>query len=84
MLDYSSLFFIQFFLGGVNLPSDCAGLSQGWLGEFCVMSGAHLFVLSNILQAGLELAAVVVVVVVAVASTKFSQCNQLWGSFPQG
>jgi hypothetical protein len=29
----------------------------GWLGEFCVVHGAHLFVLSNDVQTGLELVA---------------------------
>jgi hypothetical protein len=45
VLDYSSLFIVQwFFLGGgvVSLPRGCAGLSWGWLGEFSVTSGAHL------------------------------------------
>jgi hypothetical protein len=44
-----------------------------------VACGAHLFVLSNDAQVGLELA-----VVAAVRNgSKFSQCNVLWGSFPQ-
>jgi hypothetical protein len=75
VLDYSLLFVIQVFFGGVvSLPRDCAGLSLGWLGEFCVTHGAHLFGLSNVLKAGLEPVA---------AALKFSQCNMLWGSLPQ-
>jgi hypothetical protein len=38
--------------------------------------GAHLFVLSNVLQAGLEPVAAAVVAVVMVAP-RFSQCNVL-------
>jgi hypothetical protein len=45
------------FLWGVSLPIGCAGLSQGWLGEFYKNHGAHLFALSNVSQAGLEQAA---------------------------
>jgi hypothetical protein len=34
-----------FFAGrGVSLPGGYAGLSQGWLWEYCVMLGAHLLV----------------------------------------
>jgi hypothetical protein len=33
----------------VSLPRGCAGLSRGWLREFHVMHGAHLFVLLNVL-----------------------------------
>jgi hypothetical protein len=40
------------------------------------MHGTHFFVLLNVLQAGLELVAVAVVVMV-VAATTFSQCNVL-------
>jgi hypothetical protein len=47
-----------------------------------MMYGAHLFVLSNVFQAGLE-PAVAAVVVVAVAGPKFSQYNVLWRIFPQ-
>jgi hypothetical protein len=43
-----------------------------------VTRGAHLFVLLNVSQAGLELA-VAAVVAVAVAASRFSQCNV----FPQ-
>jgi hypothetical protein len=51
----------------------CAGLcSWGWLGEFCVVCSAHLFVLSNYVQAGLDL---VVMVVAAVR-------NRSRGDFP--
>jgi hypothetical protein len=65
-----------FFLEGSSLPRGCVGLSQGWLGEFCSMGGTHLFGLSNVLQAGLELVAVL-------EALKFSQCKVLWESFPQ-
>jgi hypothetical protein len=78
VLDYSSLFVIQFFLGGVSLPSGCAGLSWGWLGKFHVVHGTHLFGLLNVLQADLE---PVVAAAVAVAAPKFSQCNVLWEAF---
>jgi hypothetical protein len=77
VIEYSLLFVIQLFFflgGGLSLPKGCASLSQGWLGEFCVMRGAHLFGLSNVLQAGLEPA---VAAEVAVAALKFSQCNVL-------
>jgi hypothetical protein len=40
----------------------------GWIRELCVVSGAHLFVLSVDAQTGLELAG-------ARNCTKFSQCN---------
>jgi hypothetical protein len=63
-----------FFGGGVSLPWGCADLSQERLGEFCTSCGAHLFVLSNVSQAALEMA--------TAAATKFSECNMLWGSFP--
>jgi hypothetical protein len=54
VLDYNLLFVIQFFWGGVSLPRGCAGLcSRSWLGEFCVVCGAHLFVLLNDAEAGL-------------------------------
>jgi hypothetical protein len=45
-----------------------------------ILHGAHLFGLSNISEAGLEPAAAAES---AVATLKFSQCNVLWGSFPQ-
>jgi hypothetical protein len=42
---------------GVSVcPGDDTGLSQGWLGEYHVMLGAHLFGLPNVSQAGLKLA----------------------------
>jgi hypothetical protein len=43
-----------------------------------MMNGAHLFVLLNVLQAGLEPVAAAVV-----AAPKYFQCNVLWGNFPQ-
>jgi hypothetical protein len=61
VLVFSSLF-IQFvlllllcFLGGRSVcPGSYASLSQGWLGEYCVMLDAHLFGMLNVSQAGLE------------------------------
>jgi hypothetical protein len=48
--------------------------------------GAHLFVLSIDVQAGLEpvvvALAVVALVVVARNGAKFSQCSMAWGGFP--
>jgi hypothetical protein len=44
---FSSLFIIQFFLGGgleISLSRGYAGLFQGWLWEYCLMLGAHLLV----------------------------------------
>jgi hypothetical protein len=46
-LVYCSLFYCSIF---------CAGLSQWWLGEYCVTLGTLLFGLPNVSQAGLELA----------------------------
>jgi hypothetical protein len=48
---------------------------MGWIGDSCVVNGAHLFVLSVDMQAGLEQAA-------ARNGAKFSQCNVAWGGFP--
>jgi hypothetical protein len=45
-----------------------------------MMHGTHLFVLSNVLHAGLESVAAAAAVM---ATLKFSQYNVLWGSFPQ-
>jgi hypothetical protein len=59
--------------GVVSLPRGCGGLSQGLLGEFHVVCSAHLLVLSNDAQAGLEPVVVVAVVAVAaVSGSKFS------------
>jgi hypothetical protein len=73
-----SLFIVQFFFflwKGVSVcPEDYAGLSHGWLREYCMMLGAHLFGLLNVSQAGLELEAAVATVVVA-SALLFSQCN---------
>jgi hypothetical protein len=63
---------------GISLPRDCAGLCpKGWIRDSCVMSGAHLFVLSTDMQEGMELMGALVVVVRN--GTKFSQCNVAWG-----
>jgi hypothetical protein len=48
---YSGLFW-----GGSVCPVGYAGLSQGWLGQYHIMLGAHLFGLPNVSQAGLKLA----------------------------
>jgi hypothetical protein len=45
-----------------------------------VVCGAHLFVLSVDVQAGLELVAVAAAA--ARNGAKFSQCNVAWGGFP--
>jgi hypothetical protein len=47
-----------------------------------MMCGAHLFVLCNVSQAGLELLVAAAASVVVVAAPRFSQCNVLWESFP--
>jgi hypothetical protein len=54
-----SLLFIQFFFffaGGSVCPGGYVGLSQGWLGEYHMMLGTHLFGLLNVSQADLEFA----------------------------
>jgi hypothetical protein len=67
------MFVIQFCWGKSVCPRGCAAFcSLGRIGEFCVVHGAHLFVLSIDAQAGLEV--VVVVAVVARNDTKFSTC----------
>jgi hypothetical protein len=76
VLVFSSLF-IQFLFwkGESDCPGGYAGLSQGWLGEYCVMLGTHLFGLSNVSQARLEL------VYGGMEALLFSQCNMAWRSF---
>jgi hypothetical protein len=56
VLVFSLLFIIQFLGGGEKsvFPGNYAGLSQGCLGEYHVMLGAHLFGLPNVSHAGLE------------------------------
>jgi hypothetical protein len=57
---FSYLFIGQVFVvvvvvEGVSVcPGGYAGLSQEWLGEYCVMLGAHVFGLPKVSQAGLE------------------------------
>jgi hypothetical protein len=42
---FSFIFIIFFLWSGVSVcPGGYAGLSQGWLWEYCVTLGAHLFV----------------------------------------
>jgi hypothetical protein len=52
---YSSSVCCFLFIYLFILPGGYAGLSQGWLGEYHVMLGTHLFGLPNVSQAGLEL-----------------------------
>jgi hypothetical protein len=48
-----------------------------------VVHGAHLFVLVNDAQAGLEPEAATAVAMATVRNgSKFSQCNMSWGSIP--
>jgi hypothetical protein len=48
-----------FFVGGGSACPGCySSLSQGWLREYCVMLGVHLFGLTNIFQASLDLVSV--------------------------
>jgi hypothetical protein len=56
VLVFSSLFIVQFFcVMGPVCSEGYAGLSQGWLGEYHMVLGAHLFSLLNVSQAVLEL-----------------------------
>jgi hypothetical protein len=45
LLYYITVFCLlfSFFWGAASLPRICAALSQGWLGEFHVMHGAHTY-----------------------------------------
>jgi hypothetical protein len=70
--------FSSFVGGRVSLHRGCAGLySWGWLGDSHMVPGAHMFVLSIDVQAGLEPVAAVR------NGAKFSQCSVAWGCFPQ-
>jgi hypothetical protein len=61
VLVFSLLFlFFFFFAGWSACPVGYADLSEGWLGKYHVMFGAHLFGLLNVSWAGLELAVAVV------------------------
>jgi hypothetical protein len=71
-----------FFWGESVCPGGYVGLSQGLLGEFSLMLGAHLFDLPNVSQAGLEPEAAVMTMVAAAAHL-LSQCNVAWRSFLQ-
>jgi hypothetical protein len=78
VLDYSLLFVIQvFFGGGVSLPRAVLVYSSGGWGNSAKCC-AHLFGLSNISQAGLELAVAAVAMMVVAAPKN----NILWESFP--
>jgi hypothetical protein len=70
-----TVYWSVFLRGRSVCPGGCAGLSQGWLGEFDMFG--HLFGLPNVWQAGLE------PVVAALTAHLFSQCNVAWRSFPQ-
>jgi hypothetical protein len=48
VLVFSSLFIVQVFFGGAIWPGGYAGLSQGWLVEYCMAVGTHLFGLMNV------------------------------------
>jgi hypothetical protein len=45
-VSFQFVFIIQFFFVGWGLvcPESYSGLSQSWLGEYCMMLGAHLLV----------------------------------------
>jgi hypothetical protein len=45
-----------FFLWGIRLLRGLCWFTLGVAGEYCVMLGAHVFGMSNVSQAGLELA----------------------------
>jgi hypothetical protein len=86
VLIFSSLFIVQFcfvfiFAGdgewGVRsvCPGGYAGLSQGWLWEYCMIFGAHLFGLLNVSQAGLALLSG------GAGALLFSQCNVACDAF---
>jgi hypothetical protein len=70
-------FFVCFFFcwGGSVCPGGYAGLSQGWLGEYCVTLGVHPSGLLNVSQVGLDQG------LVASGTLLFSQCNVAWRSF---
>jgi hypothetical protein len=51
---YCSFLSFFFFVGESDCLRGNAGLSQGWLAEYCMMLGAHLFGLLNVFQTGLE------------------------------
>jgi hypothetical protein len=70
MLDYSLLFVIQFCWRWSVCPR---AVLVKFLGEFCILHSAHLFALSNDMQAGLESVAAVVAAVKN--GSKFSQDN---------
>jgi hypothetical protein len=70
----------SFIWGGLVCLRGYAGLSLGWLGEFHVTHGAHLFGLLNVSQAGFG--TVSGRVVVAMAAHNFSLCNVPWKKFP--
>jgi hypothetical protein len=71
---FSSLVIVRFFFfflqgEGSVCPGDYAGLSQGWLWEYCMTPGAHLL---DVYQADLELTSG------CTGALLFSQCNVVW------
>jgi hypothetical protein len=60
VLVFSSSFNVQVFFCNYSAQ----GFIPGWLGEYCVILGTHLFGLLNFSQAGLELVAAVELVAV--------------------
>jgi hypothetical protein len=73
----ANFLFIYFFGGESVCPGGYAGLSQGWLGEYHMMLGTHLFGLPKVSQASLE------PVYGSGTALLFSQCNVVWRSFLQ-
>jgi hypothetical protein len=77
------LFIIQFFLllfllgGGSVCPGEYAGLSQGWLWEYCMTLICSPVGLLDVSQAGLEPASG------DTGALLFSQCKVVWRSFVQ-
>jgi hypothetical protein len=79
VLDYSSLLMCFIFVGGgiQSARGLCWFIFLGaWVGELCMVPGAHLLLLPIHAQAGLE------PVVAERNGTNFSQCSMAWGGFP--
>jgi hypothetical protein len=75
----SVLSFFFFCRRGVSLPRRLCWFIPGWLGEYYMMLGTHLFGLPNVSQTGLEPVASVALVA-AVGVLLLSQCNVAWRS----
>jgi hypothetical protein len=78
MFLFSSLFIIHFFFvfwgKGSVCPGGYAGLSHGWLWEYCVPLICSHIGLLDVSQTGLELASG------SMGALLFSQCNLMWRS----